>query len=887
MHRTATPTGARSGAAERLIARRELFEQLDGPARVFLISAPAGSGKTSLLRSWVAQRGLDASTAWVSVDRGNRDPRAFWLSILDSLRGTAPGAGAIREMTAAPGLEPAMLVERLHEDLASLDDPVLLVIDDLHDLAPDSVLEDIEDLIKHAPPNLSFALATRRDLSLGLHRLRLEGDLTEIRGDDLRFTFEESRAVLEASGLMLSDGAIRSLVAATEGWAAGLRLAALSLARSPDAEELAVTFSGRERSVAEYLIQEVLRRQPPEVSRLLLRTSMLERVCGPLADSLTGGSDSYRTLTELEDAGAFVVAIDPQRKWFRYHRLFADLLELELRRTYAREVRPLHQIAAEWFAEHGYVAEAIRHAQAAGSWQFAAELLADQWWSFVLVGKGPTARALLSAFPARLQSEHSELMLLAADARRSEGSLSEAERLLAVAVEASASVPEQRRTHFDLMLASMRLAVAMARNDMETALEQARLLVAAPQAKGSAVAPGEELRALALSNLAAVEVWTGRSQDAERHLDEAMEAARLIDSPLVELRTLCYRCLLERFRAPALSESLARQSIELAKRHGWEYKSMVGIAYGVLSHLAMSRSELDDAARWLDRTEVALTPEGEPAAFRGLHASRGIAAYAQKRYDEALSSFRAAERVGERLVASSTLDTRIVAYTLQVRVHLGEVEQVERELASLDPALHDTTEIAVTTATLQVANGDAEGATRTLAAIVEAEEPEPEDTDAQWQIHALLVGATARKALRDQGGATRALERALDFAESHHTTLPFLLVREPELLRDHLRLGTAHASLATEILAILSGSAPAATGPDAEAMRESISDGEARVLRYLPTNLTAPEIAAELTLSVYTIRTHIRNIYAKLGAHGRAEAVQCAREVGLLARMAG
>src|SRR5262249_42176096 len=204
--------------------------------------------------------------------------------------------------------------------------------------------------------------------------------LTEIRGEDLRFSLEESRALMDAAGVRLSQGALKSLVAITEGWAAGLRLVALSLARHPDPERYATGFSGRDRTVAEYLLAEVLERQPPEVTRLLLQTSVLERVSGPLANRLTGSLGSERILMELEDAGAFVVAVDPERIWFRYHHLFADLLALELRRTAPDELPRLHSAAALWFAQNGYPVEAIRHAQAAEDWGAAARLLPDNWF---------------------------------------------------------------------------------------------------------------------------------------------------------------------------------------------------------------------------------------------------------------------------------------------------------------------------------------------------------------------------------------------------------------------------------------------------------------------------------------------------------------------------
>ena len=278
------------------------------------VSAPAGSGKTFLLRSWIAAEGLEKRVAWVSVGRGERDPQAFWVSVLDSLRGTCVGAERVRELTAAPDLDGATVVRRLLEDLSSLDERLWLVIDDLHELRAQEAIDQVELLLGSAPPQLRVLLLARRDVRLGLHRLRLEGELTEIRGEDLSFSVGESRALLAAAGARLSDGALESLVARTEGWAAGLRLAALSLVRDRDPERFATTFSGRERVVAECLLAEVLERQPEDVSRLLLRTSILDRVSGPLADRLTGSSGSYRILAQLEDAGAFVVSLDPATK---------------------------------------------------------------------------------------------------------------------------------------------------------------------------------------------------------------------------------------------------------------------------------------------------------------------------------------------------------------------------------------------------------------------------------------------------------------------------------------------------------------------------------------------------------------------------------------------
>ena len=419
-----------------LVSRRELLARLTEAARVTVLSAPAGSGKTLLLRSWGGAAGLAGRAGWVTVQAEERDPQRFWISVADALRGTAAGAGLVRSLTAAPDLDGWAVVEHLLEDLGLLRERVWLVIDDLHELDCGQTLAQLESLVQRAPARLRFVLAARHDFGLGLHRLRLEGELTEIRAADLRFSAGEAGALFAAAGVELPGPVLALLVERTEGWAAGLRLAALSLARHPDPERFAAEFCGSHRMVADYLLAEVLERQPEQVQRFLLRTSILDRVNGELADLLTGEVGGERVLQDLEAAGAFVVPLDARRSWFRYHRLFADLLQLELRRADPALLGALHGAAAGWFAGHGHPVEAIRHAQAGRDWELAARLLADHWLGLVLDGRGGTAREFLARFPAGLAADPELAALRAADElARQGGDLpaveEEAQRLLA------------------------------------------------------------------------------------------------------------------------------------------------------------------------------------------------------------------------------------------------------------------------------------------------------------------------------------------------------------------------------------------------------------------------------------------------------------------------
>jgi len=311
-------------AAPRLIGRGDLLAALDRAAagKVTIISAPAGSGKTSLLRTWADHLGQPHRLAVMQVQRDQHDAQQFWLTLLSAVRQACAPTSRAEPPAATPGFNGRAMVDRVLSELADARDGITLVIDDLHELTSPDALAQLTRLLVNLPPNVHAVLATRRDLRLRLHQLRLAGELTEIRAADLRFTERETRELLDASGIALSEAGVALLHQRTEGWAAGLRLAALSLAGHPDPERFVAEFFGSDRTVAEYLIAEMLERQPGDVKDLLLRTSLLDRVNGELADLLTGRPGSERILLELEDANAFVVSLYPERTWFRYHHLF-------------------------------------------------------------------------------------------------------------------------------------------------------------------------------------------------------------------------------------------------------------------------------------------------------------------------------------------------------------------------------------------------------------------------------------------------------------------------------------------------------------------------------------------------------------------------------------
>ena len=888
------------------MSRTGLFERLGASARVTVVSAPPGSGKSVLLRSWIGEAALMDSTGWVSVGRDDRDPQRFWLSVLDALRHTSAGSRLVRELTAAPDLDGWAVVERLLKDLAPLQDRLWLVLDDVHELGSAEVQRQLELLLMRGPPELRFVLATRHDLRLGLHRLRLEGELTEIRAAHLRFSLAEARELFAAAGVELPESALTSLHARTEGWAAGLRLAALSLAGHPDPERFAAEFSGSERTVADYLLAEVLERQSEEVRRLLLRTSILEQVNGELADLLTGDEGGERVLQELEEANAFVVVLDVARSWFRYHRLFADLLQLELRRTASSEIGALHHTAAQWYADHGYPMEAIRQAQAAQDWGLAVRLLGDHWPGLQLGGQGATVHAMLAGFPAEVRATDAELAALAAADELVRGSLEAAERYLVQAargLDGPTLVPAGRRRQLQVLIGVVRLLLARRRGNLPAVADQAQRLQAmaeAPDAAQPTRGAAQELRALALISLGSTEVWTARFEEAQRHLEQGRALALQIGRPFLEFSGLAHQAAIEGFRSSySLAAERSVQAIELARRHGWTDEPAAGIAYVVLAIVLAWRGRLEEAEPWIQRAERTVRPEAEPTAGLLVCYGRGLLELARGHCTDALAAFRAAEPLAGLLAAPQLLLRRVQALRLQAMVRLGETERAERALAELDEQERERGQIRIATAVLRLAQDHPRAAINALGPVLDGSAPVTRST---WLAQAFMLEATARNALGDPAAAGRALERALDLAEPDSTLSAFLIHPVPALLERYARHSTRHAALISEILdllprpqprgvwgggqpprigGVLGGRPPGPAEPPR--LTEPLSQGEIRVLRYMPTNLSTPEIARELSLSVHTVRTHVRHLFAKLGVHGRTEAVARARALALLA----
>jgi LuxR family transcriptional regulator, maltose regulon positive regulatory protein len=854
-----------------VVPRRGLFTRLDEAERVVLVSALAGSGKTTVMRSWIAERGLARSSAWVTADRQDRDARTFWVGVDSALRVAAPSLALARPLDSPPDLDGWAIIQRLLTDLAPLKNRLWLVIDDVHELGPEE-LRQLELLIIRAPAELRFMLSTRHDVRLGQHRLRLEGELTEIREPDLRFTPGEARDLFDAAGVALSELALESLVERTEGWAAGLRLAALSLAGHPDPERFAAEFTGSERTVAEYLLAEVLDRQPGSVRRLLLRTSVLERVNGELADLLTGDTGGERALQDLEQAAAFTASLDVTRTWFRYHPMFAGLLALELRRTAPEDVAGLHRSAAGWFAAHGYPVEAVRHAQSAQDWDLAARLLVGHWPALYLDGQHAAIHELLAGFPVGAAAADPELAAVAAADELAHGSLEAAERYMELAEQAGPPAPDTPHGQAQLLLGIVRLLAARQRGNPATEAEEAlRLRASVPGSAPPGL--GEEFRALALISL-------GYAQGRAENMEQGISLARRIGRPYLEFTGLAYQAAIESSRSLRRAGELSRQAIELAERHGWTHESAAGIADMVLGTTLAWQGRTAEAEPWVRRAEHTIRAEADPAAALAVQHTRGVLELARGQDREALAALRAAERLARLLTEPHLLASRTRALLILALVRLGETQRAADILARLDEREREHGELHTAAAMLRLAQDNPRAAAEALAPVLNGSVSRKPSL--AFLILAFTLEASAREASGNPGAAGRALEHALDLAEPGGVLAPFLLRPEPALIERHTRFRTAHTALITEIQSLPAGGTRVPS-PGQGALPDALTDSELRVLRYLPTNLSVPEIARNLQVSANTAKTHVKHVYVKLGTHRRADAVTRARTLGLLA----
>jgi LuxR family maltose regulon positive regulatory protein len=866
----------------RLVSRPRLYAQLDAGAKqlLTLVSAPAGAGKTTLLAAWTASGRPPGPVAWLSLDAGDNDPARFWAYVLAALcrSGAVPDDSTLRSLAPPPALDETFL-PLLVSGLAELPGAVVLVLDDVQDLTDATVLGGLEFLLRHAPPRLRLVLATRVDPPLRLQRLLVSGQLAQVRSADLAFTVAEVTDLLadSESRPALPEDDVAMLQARTEGWAAGLRLAALTLQSQPDPHRFVTELAGDDRSIADYLVGEVLDLQPEPLRSFLLRTCIVEELNGDLADALTGRHDGDWMLARLERANAFVAAVGSRRSTYRYHTLFATLLRYELRRETPGLVAELHRRAARWYANQGMTVRAIQQTLAAEDWRDAARLMAEHGLGFILRGEADTLRELMGRLPAELVGADPELALLGAADRILADDHEAASACLRLAQQRAALLHPDRRDRFALLLEVLRTAQAWQLGDLGAALQAGHQALAL-RASSEAGAEGDDERAITLTNLGAAELWSGDLDAAEAHLREGQAVALRAGLESMQLACVSQLAVLHAVRG-ALGQAVrfGSKAVDLAVQRGWSSSAQAAGGYLALAWVHYYRDDLAEASHYLDLAAATSRARPQPVTL--------AVAILQARVQRArgdlagsLATVAAARRDQTDRMPPAHLWRWLVLTEAELRSAAGQAQSARALLASFQEGSPRAAE-AVVLARLQLAEGDPAGAAATVSSFLDGTPP---DGFLMVPAEAWLLDALAGDALADRDRAAASLERALSLAEQGGFRRSFLDAGAPArslLARYRQRIPTSWSYI-DELLQASAESARVAVSPPT--LIEQLTERELTVLRYLPSLMTYEEIASDLYVSPNTVKSHVHGIFRKLGVTGRRQAVRSARELRLL-----
>jgi LuxR family maltose regulon positive regulatory protein len=860
-------TSGQAPSSASLVERPRLLDLVERGAEgpLTLISAPAGSGKTVLLNEWVASAPGPETVALVRLAREHSDRRTFWLDVLAALARARPELSGL----AVPGRGRSSLAA-IRDAVAKLEAPLRVALDDFQHVGPGQVAADIEWLVEHAPDQLRLVVATRSDPPIRLQRLRVAGRMQEIRAADLAFTPAEARELLAPLELPATD--VEALWERSEGWAAGLRLAELSLHDHPDPSAFIAGFAGDDRAVTDYLMSEVVSGFDEETLFFLLRTSIVDRLNGELAGALAGRTDGEHFLRELERANGLVEALDSSGTWFRYHPLFAAVLRAELRRRLGDELPALHGAAGAWFARHAQPLEAVRHAVAASDWRLAAEVIGAEWLVCVVHGSGAKLRELASDLPVSVVDADAELALAIAGLLLEAGEIERADELLLRAYEQADQLPPERRRRFTVTSTATALNRARLEGDVAEALSAARLALDERWDRSVAV----EVRALTLANLGIAEFWANDHEHALDNLHAAAGLALEYGNDFVLFIAESYLAAVDA-RQGRLSDARghARTAIQLGERRGWADVPHMAIAYVALATVHLWWNELPDAERASELARDALGRSPEPmlppvvAQIRArIHALRG----------DPVTALEVLRAGGSDRTLPPWLTVTNAMIEADLWLSLGEPARARGSLEAISSI--DVSDPAITLARLELALGEPDEALRAIAGfLADGREPVmPTSRTEAWAIDAI-----ARDAIHDEPGALRAIERALDLAEPRGYSNPIIRQGAPvrSLLRRRIAKGTAHRAFAGELLAVLEQE-PGARQSNGDPLLEPLSERELAVLRFLPTMMSNAEIAGEMFVSVNTVKTHLKHIYRKLDVSERRDAVRRGRDLHLL-----
>ena len=873
-----------------LVPRPRLSNRLS-PAvrpRLTLVSAPPGFGKTTLLTTWLADgSGTGSPVAWVSLEESERARDAFWTYVVTALAGAAGvGAGSLPLLQSPhPPIENvlATVLNELSDLPAGLD----LVLDDYHLADGPEIAADVAFLVDHLPRDVHLVISTRADPDLPLARLRARGELVEIRAADLRFTRDEVAAYLdEATGVAFAASDIAALEGRTEGWIAALQLAALSLQGREDAAGFIAGFAGDDRYIVDYLVEEVLRRQPDEVRAFLLQTSILDRLSGSLCDAVTRGSDGKAVLELLDRSNLFVVRLDDNRHWYRYHHLFADVLRAHLLEERPDDVPELHRRAGDWYDASGEPVPAVRHALAAGDLEHAADLVELNIRGALRDRQEATVRRWLDDIPDELVRQRPVLAVGFVGALMSSGELEgvesrldDVERLLGSQTEMVVLEPAEL-ARLPGAIETYRAALALVGGDPAATAAHADRAIAR-------AVPDDHLTVAAASALAGLASWgQGDLDAAHRGYSAAVEGLRRAGNvsdvlgcsiTLGDLRVTQGRLGdARRTYEDALALAAAQES-------GGVLRGTADMLVG-LSQVALERNDLRTAAEHLARVDALGEGAGLPQHPYRWRVARARLCALHGDLDAAVALLEDAERV---YVGDFSPNVRPVpaqrARLLLAQGRLAEALDWARE-HDLSPDddlayLREYEHVTLARILLRRQESERSAAPATAYRLLERLRAEAEAGGRTGTlIEILTLEARAQRNLEP-------LERALRLAEAEGYVQVFIDEGEPirALLRSLSRQDSSW-TYPRRLLDALERGGDDLPEPARQALVDPLSARELDVLRLLATDLDGPAIARELVVSLNTLRTHSKNIYAKLGVNSRREAVSRAADLHLLSR---
>ena len=910
-----------------IVARTRLVELLDEGMhqshKLALISAPAGFGKTTLVIEWAEKR--DRPIAWLTLDEGDNDPARFWAYFIAALQTIYEGIGesTLTAFQTHRSTPTETLIADIINEIAAIPDPspgssvsgFTLVLDDFHVITNHQINETLTFLLDHLPPQMHLVLSCRADPNLPLARLRSRGQLTEIRAVDLRFTPDEAAAFLnDGMGLGLSTAEITALDKRVEGWIAGLQMAALSMRDRKDVSGFIKSFSGSHRFVLDYLVEEVLDQQSSDIQEFLLRTSILERMTASLCNAVTDRDDSQAILAQLEQANLFLIHLDDQRRWYRYHHLFADLLRSRVKQVQPDLVLALHCRASEWYENAEFVEEAVAHAIAGQAYQRAATLVEQNAMQMIIDGKHPAVSRWLEALPDALVRARPWLCVYHAWIRYWIGQREQVEECLQNAEQALAGTPlpsddlkqpakipfptdtekpaftEAEGQHIAGYIAAIRASNALSNEEVPRALDMAQRAV-------ELLPEGDYMRSLAGITLGAAHGSRGDIVAAQQAYAESSESARKFGYRTLSVSATCYLGMAQA-KQGRLHEAYGtyREALELAIGPDEQRLPITGFPLVKLGGLSREWNDLEAANSDLTKGVEACAQWGQADFLADGYVALTRLQLAEGNLRDARNTLRKAEGLAQR----AKVDHFIICWLDECRLRLwlseGNLEaavrwaqtsglRVDNDLSYHHDLHHiNLARVLVAQGVQQPSETYLNDGLGLLARLLVAAD------EAGWihkEIKILTLQAMALTAGGDGEDALTALARALTLAEPGGYVRTFIDEGKPmgRMLRQAVTRGIA-VSYAGKLLAALEGETddevrgikPTSSPP----LVEPLSKRELEVLRLLTTHLPSTEIAKELVISTNTVRSHIKRIYSKLNVHNRRDAIRRAEELNLL-----